>query len=64
MAWWFQISLWKRVFLGLILGVGFGVAVTQLLGAEAGEALLLKVKVIGDVFIRLIRMIVVPLIFF
>ncbi|MEO1151062.1 MAG: dicarboxylate/amino acid:cation symporter [Pseudomonadota bacterium] len=64
MAWWFQISLWKRVFLGLIFGVGFGLAVTQIMGPLAGEALLLKVKVIGDVFIRLIRMIVVPLIFF
>ncbi|MEL7201473.1 MAG: dicarboxylate/amino acid:cation symporter, partial [Pseudomonadota bacterium] len=64
MAWWFQISLWKRVFLGLIFGVGFGLAVTQIMGPVAGEALLLKVKVIGDVFIRLIRMIVVPLIFF
>ena len=64
MAWWFGISLWKRVFLGLVLGVGFGLAVTQLMGPDAGEALLLKVKVIGDIFIRLIRMIVVPLIFF
>jgi len=64
MAWWFAIKLWKRVFLGLALGVAFGLTVTQLLGPEAGEALLLKVKVIGDIFIRLIRMIVVPLIFF
>lgn len=64
MAWWFGVKLWKRVFLGLILGVVFGLAVTQTMGPEAGEALLAKVKVIGDVFIRLIRMIVVPLVFF
>jgi len=64
MAWWFEIKLWKRVFLGLILGIGFGLLVSQMMGPEAGEALLLKVKVIGDVFIRLIRMIVVPLVFF
>jgi len=64
MSWWFEIKLWKRVFLGLILGVAFGLAVTQTMGPEAGEALLAKVKVIGDIFIRLIRMIVVPLVFF
>ncbi len=64
MAWWFETALWKRVFLGLALGVIFGIAVTQSLGPVEGEALLARVKVIGDVFIRLIRMIVVPLIFF
>ncbi len=64
MAWWFGIKLWKRVFLGLVLGVAFGLTVTQTMGPEAGEALLAKVRVIGDVFIRLIRMIVVPLVFF
>ena len=64
MAWWFSIQLWKRVLLGLVLGVLFGLAVMQTMGPEAGERLLSQVKVIGDVFIRLIRMIVVPLIFF
>ena len=64
MAWWFGIKLWKRVFLGLILGVAFGLAVSQTMDAAAAEALLAKVRVIGDVFIRLIKMIVVPLVFF
>ncbi|WP_425410688.1 dicarboxylate/amino acid:cation symporter [Hyphococcus sp.] len=64
MAWWFGIKLWKRVFLGLVLGVAFGLLVSQTMSPEAGEALLAKVRVIGDVFIRLIRMIVVPLVFF
>ncbi len=64
MAWWFGVKLWKRVFLGLILGVTFGLAVSQTMDPVAGEALLAKVKIIGDVFIRLIRMIVVPLVFF
>ncbi len=64
MAWWFGVKLWKRVFLGLTLGVIFGLAVSQLMEAAAAEALLAKVRVVGDVFIRLIRMIVVPLVFF
>jgi Na+/H+-dicarboxylate symporter len=64
MAWWFRLKLWKRIFIGLASGVVFGLAVMQLLGPDAGEALLLKVKVIGDIFIRLIRMLVTPLIFF
>ncbi|HRX40231.1 MAG TPA: cation:dicarboxylase symporter family transporter, partial [Parvularculaceae bacterium] len=64
MAWWFGIKLWKRVFLGLVLGVIFGLVVSQTMEAGAAEALLLKTKVVGDVFIRLIRMIVVPLVFF
>ena len=64
MAWWFRIKLWKRVFLGLVLGVIFGLVVSQTMEASAAEALLSKVKVVGDVFIRLIRMIVVPLVFF
>lgn len=64
MSWWFQIKLWQRVFVGLILGVAFGLAVSLTMEPVAAEALLAKVRIIGDVFIRLIRMIVVPLIFF
>jgi Na+/H+-dicarboxylate symporter len=63
MRWWFGVKLWKRVFVGLALGVAVGLAVVQAMGPDAGEAVLLKVKVVGDVFIRLIRMLVVPLIF-
>ena len=64
MAWWFGIKLWKRVFIGLALGVAFGLATSQAMEAAQAEAFLADVKVIGDVFIRLIRMIVVPLVFF
>lgn len=64
MSWWFRIKLWKRVFIGLVLGVAFGLAVSQTMDPVAAEALLAKVRVVGDVFIRLIKMIVVPLVFF
>lgn len=53
--WWFDIVLWKRIMAALVLGVLVG-----LLLGEAAEAL----RWIGDLFIRLIRMVVTPLVFF
>ena len=52
---WFATSLWKRVLLALVLGIATGFAV--------GEDIV-AIKWIGDLFIRLIKMLVVPLIFF
>ncbi|HBK90597.1 MAG TPA: dicarboxylate/amino acid:cation symporter, partial [Parvularcula sp.] len=63
MAGWFRIKLWKRVFLGLVLGVLFGVLVSRAMDAGAAEALLANVRVAGDLFIALIRLVIVPLIF-
>lgn len=55
LAFWFNIPLWQRVIAALILG-----AVTGLLwGPEAAS-----IKWIGDIFIKSIKMLVVPLIFF
>ena len=51
---WFETKLWKRIILALILGV--------IVGTVFGESAQ-NIKWIGDVFIKLIRMIVVPLIF-
>lgn len=51
---WFGITLWKRIMGMLVLGILFG--------AIAGEAAT-SISWIGDMFIRLIRMIVVPLVF-
>lgn len=48
-------KLWKQVFIGLILGVILGVTLKE-------QAAYLRP--LGDVFIRLIKMIIVPLIFF
>lgn len=51
---WFGITLWKRIMGMLVLGIIFG--------ALAGETAT-NIAWIGDTFIRLIRMIVVPLVF-
>ncbi len=55
MKFWFSIPLWQRVVGALILGV-----VTGLLWGPDAES----IKWIGDLFIRAIKMLVVPLIFF
>ncbi len=51
---WFKITLWKRIMGMLVLGIIFG--------AIAGEGAL-AIGWLGDIFLRLIRMIVVPLVF-
>lgn len=50
---WFAIPLWKRVVGGLVLGVLLG-----LFWPEAAPA----VKIVGDLFVRLIKMLVVPVV--
>ena len=52
---WFDVALWKRILLALVLGVVVGLAL--------GETSV-QLKWMGDVFIRLIRMVVAPLVFF
>ncbi len=64
MAWWFGIKLWKRVMLGLALGVIFGLAVAQAMNPDQATALLDNFKSVGDIFITMIRLIIIPLIFF
>lgn len=51
---WFATALWKRILLGLVLGVVAG-AVLQERAVD--------IKWMGDAFIRLIRMLVIPLVF-
>lgn len=52
---WFGIQLWKRILIALILGV--------LVGALWGEGAA-SIRWMGDLFMRLISMVVVPLVFF
>ena len=54
MAVWFQIALWKRILGALIAGVIVG-----MLWGEGAESILW----LGELFIRLIRMVIVPLVF-
>ena len=51
---WFQIALWKRILGAMLLGV--------FLGVSWGEGVV-AIAWIGELFIRLIRMVVVPLVF-
>lgn len=51
---WFEIALWKRIFLALVLG-----AIVGMIWGEGSE----NIAWIGDLFVRLIRMVVVPLVF-
>lgn len=55
MGWWFGIALWKRVVGALFAGIALGL----LWGPDAES-----IKWIGDLFVKAIKMLVVPLIFF
>lgn len=50
---WFAVPLWKRVVTGLVLGA--------LLGALSPEGAA-AIKLVGDLFVRLIKMLVVPVV--
>jgi Na+/H+-dicarboxylate symporter len=52
--WWFDVPLWRRILGALVLGVLAGIV----LGEQAAA-----IRWLGDLFIRLIRMVVVPLVF-
>jgi Na+/H+-dicarboxylate symporter len=63
MKWWFGIALWKRVLSALVLGVIVGSLLSQVIGeADAAAWLETFIKPAGDLFIRLIQMLIVPLI--
>lgn len=53
-TYWFDIPLWKRIIPALLLGVAAGLILEE----DAA-----KVRWLGEIFIRLTRMLVVPLIF-
>jgi len=64
MRWWFSIKLWQRVLGAMALGVLFGVVLASVMGREAAAVWIDdNIRWIGTLFIRLIRMMIVPLIF-
>lgn len=63
MKWWFGITLWKRVLGALVLGIGFGLVIQSTMGDGAVDWLGAYIQPYGDIFIALIRMMIVPLIF-
>ena len=64
MSWWFGVTLWKRVLLGLVLGLIFGLGLRYGLGVDAAAPIADSwLKPFGDAFVSLIKMLVVPLIF-
>jgi len=60
---WRNITLWKRVMIGLALGIGMGLALHYGFGKEnGGDIATTWFKPFGDAFVYLIKMLIVPLI--
>ncbi len=55
LAYWKHLKLWQKVLVGMLLGISVG----HYYGEEA-----IALKPFGDVFINMIKMVVIPLIFF
>ncbi|WP_300378247.1 dicarboxylate/amino acid:cation symporter [Henriciella sp.] len=60
---WFRMDLWKRVMIGLVIGTLIGLGLRYGLSEEASARAAEYFKPFGDLFLNLIRMLVVPLIF-
>lgn len=64
MSSWLKIDLWKRVIGALVLGLLLGLGLRYGMGAEAGGAFASTwIAWAGELFLRLIRMLIVPLVF-
>ena len=60
----FGLSLWKQVFLGMILGIALGFYLKySITDSETLKAAAEDVKILGAIFLTLIKMVVAPLIF-
>lgn len=53
-AWWFSVPLWQRILGALLLGAALGYGI----GPDIAG-----IRWIGDLFIRMIRMLIAPLVF-
>lgn len=59
---WRTLVLWKRVFIGLALGIAIGLGLHYGLGDKGKHIAEIWFKPFGDAFVNLIRMLIVPLI--
>ena len=59
---WRAMTLWKRVFIGLGLGVAIGLSLHYGLGDKGKHIAETWFKPFGDAFVNLIRMLIIPLI--
>jgi len=62
LARWQAITLWKRVFVGLFIGVLIGLGLHYGLGPRGADIATTWFKPFGDAFVFLIKMLIVPLI--
>ncbi|MGR2737711.1 dicarboxylate/amino acid:cation symporter [Billgrantia sp. Q4P2] len=56
---WTRLPLWKQIFIALVLGLSLGVVLNQVGRADLAA----DIKPLGDLFIRGIKMLIVPLVF-
>ena len=56
MKWWRSRPLYTKIFIGLILGI--------IIGFVAGEQVSFIMQPIGDIFLRMLQMLVAPVVFF
>ena len=60
---WQSITLWKRVLIGLFVGMAIGLTMRWGLGIDTAKSVAnTAVKPFGDAFVRLIKMLIIPLI--
>ncbi len=60
--WWKSMTLWKQVLVGLVAGMAFGLMIYYWGGDKGLHFVNTWIQPIGDAFVRLIKMLVVPLI--
>ncbi|MDR0822447.1 MAG: dicarboxylate/amino acid:cation symporter [Endomicrobium sp.] len=61
--WYFKTNLLLRIFLGLVVGGVVGVILAGM-GADTAKSALVYIAPFGDAFVRLLKMIIVPVILF
>ena len=63
---WFRLSLPKQIFIALIAGVGVGLLCKSMseTSPELVKSIFFYLKLVGDAFLRLLKMLIVPLVFF